>query len=457
VVTPARRRVAAHPPAQVRLVGTCCLLLLLAAVGSGALQANQLRGEPPGHFAQLSEAPASAPGAEPLSFSTAPSPSVPTSAPTLVPTVAPTAAPPARPSAPPVAALAADLQAVPPPPNLAFPTWAISARDTDLYSEPAEGTLYNRVPEGSIFRVFDSKESRLRVFYPGDRASRKPGEAWVERSDLTPMAWPRWIRLREPSSVLATPSVSGSPIVSLRAGAYLEVIGEQRGDWARVSYLGEGRAPVVEGWLNVGPAGPIPGPEVASSFSLSQNLLQTAAPEVWIKVPYRSQIDGSPYADANCGPTVVNMVLESFGIQLSQPQVRREVLSFQPLEDCDDCGTYIQNLAEVFTRRGLRVHNLRDGDPEAFHRWTLDEVRSELRAGRPVIAQVYYRRLPARANASYWGDHYIVLTGLQADRFIFNDPIDTEGSGYSRLISASALEQAMGESDFPYAAFSVGR
>jgi hypothetical protein len=123
-------------------------------------------------------------------------------------------------------------------------------------------------------------------------------------------------------------------------------------------------------------------------------MLKSSAPEAWIKVPYRSQIDGSPYADANCGPTVVNMVLESFGIRVSQPQVRREVLSFQPLEDCDDCGTYIQSLAAVFSHRGLRVHNLRADDPEQFHPWTLDEIRSELRAGRPVIAQVFYRRSP---------------------------------------------------------------
>ena len=30
--------------------------------------------------------------------------------------------------------------------------------------------------------------------------------------------------------------------------------------------------------------------------------------------PYRSQLDGSPYSLANCGPTVVSMALAAFGI-----------------------------------------------------------------------------------------------------------------------------------------------
>jgi hypothetical protein len=255
---------------------------------------------------------------------------------------------------------------------------------------------------------------------------------------------------------MASPAPTAAGLHALKAGDFVEVVGEARGDWAHVFYLGDGRAAQVEGWLAAGPTAPIPGPEVASTFATGRDLLN-GRPEPWIKLPYRSQMDGTPWSLANCGPTTIGMVLEGFGFQITPATLRKEVLSLQPGEDCDDCGVYIQNLAEVVARRGLQISNLRDADPETFHRWTLDEIRAELRAGRPVVPQVYYRKLPGRATSAYYGDHFVVLTGLLDDRIVFNDPIDIEGPGYSRLITPEALDQAMANSDYPYAAFSVTR
>ena len=50
----------------------------------------------------------------------------------------------------------------------------------------------------------------------------------------------------------------------------------------------------------------------------------------------------------------------------------------------------------------------------------------------------------------------MVLSGIIGDRFIYNDPIDSDGTGYGRVISAEALKKAMAESDFPFAAFAAG-
>jgi hypothetical protein len=204
---------------------------------------------------------------------------------------------------------------------------------------------------------------------------------------------------------------------------------------------------------------PAPKGDAISTFALTYDLLKSGGPEVWLKVPFRSQIDGTPYAEANCGPTVGNMVLESFGFSVPQAELRKEVLSLQPREDCDDCGVYLQNIAAVIANRGLKVNALRDNpdDPASFHHWAQDEIRAELRAGRPVVVQVYYRGLPGRANVNYYGDHYIVLHGFVGDRFVYNDPVDSDGPGYSRLISSKALDFAMSYGDFPYAGFSVGR
>jgi hypothetical protein len=352
-------------------------------------------------------------------------------------------------------------QAATPQPSAASqplaPTWASSTRETALWAGPNGDTSFNTVAPSTPFRVFDQQAGRLRVFFAGDRTRWiSAGEAWVDQADVSEANWPAWVRLLSSANLTSAPSSGSAIVTTLPKGTFLEVTGEARGNWASVHFLGDGRGSPIEGWLEASAAGPVPSPDLISSFALSRDLVKGGGVD-WLRVPYRSQLDGTAYAQANCGPTVANMVLESFGFKIPQADLRREVLSLQPEEDCDDCGVYIENLAEVIAWRGLTIVRLRDSGSAAFHTWTQDEIRAELRAGRPVIAQVYYRRLPGRATASYWGDHFIVLTGTLGERFVFNDPIDSDGPGYSRLITAEALKLAMGESDFPYAAFAVTR
>ena len=42
-------------------------------------------------------------------------------------------------------------------------------------------------------------------------------------------------------------------------------------------------------------------------------------PEVF--APYRSQLDGSPFSLANCGPTTISMALAAYGIDASPGQL----------------------------------------------------------------------------------------------------------------------------------------
>jgi len=138
---------------------------------------------------------------------------------------------------------------VPPPPDPARPTWALNLRETGLWSGPTGGVLFSKVANGTTFRVLDSQSGRFRVFYPGDGARRQPGEVWVDAADLSPVSWPRWIRLRRPGSVVTLPSANGVPIATLKPGDYVEVVGDAPGNWAHVSYLGDGRGPAADGWL----------------------------------------------------------------------------------------------------------------------------------------------------------------------------------------------------------------
>jgi hypothetical protein len=145
------------------------------------------------------------------------------------------------------------------------------------------------------------------------------------------------------------------------------------------------------------------------------------------------------------------------------PDLRTEVLSaenFQP--DDTDAGSYIWALADVAQSHGLHANGLYATDG-SLHHWNLDEMRASLLGGQPVIVQVVYRGLPGRSDSGYYGDHFIVLTGLLGDDFLYNDPIGGaqahEAPGYDRLISPAQLERAMHASDRPYAfsAFSLSK
>jgi hypothetical protein len=191
-------------------------------------------------------------------------------------------------------------------------------------------------------------------------------------------------------------------------------------------------------------------------YSLTRDLVRNQTPDVWLRVPYRSQLDGAAYEAANCGPTVLWMALHPRVVALPTPgTLRAETLSYQDIDRCDDCGVYIEHLAFVAEEHGASTIGPFQDEQGGFHRWTAEEIRSQLRQGNVVIPQVMFRFLSGRERSDYWGDHYVVITGYTGDRFIYHDPIDTRGPGSSRTISSDRLMKAMENSDYPFAAFAV--
>jgi LysM repeat protein len=175
-----------------------------------------------------------------------------------------------------------------------------------------------------------------------------------------------------------------------------------------------------------------------------------------IAVPYRSQLDGTPWAGANCGPTALGMGLESLGIKVSSTELRRQVLNAQGMWG-NNVGTLMDALAKVASNNGARPVGLFDGNRLA--KWSLKDLREQLQAGRPVIVQVRFRALPGRAKVPYFNDHYVILTGLSGESFLYHDPIDSDGPGADRLMTAAQLEAAMNASDqrYAYTAFALSR
>jgi hypothetical protein len=150
------------------------------------------------------------------------------------------------------------------------------------------------------------------------------------------------------------------------------------------------------------------------------------------------------------------MGLEALGIKVSSTELRRQVLNAQGIWG-NNVGTLMDALANVGANNGARPIGLFDGNRIA--KWSLSDLREQLKAGRPVIVQVRFRALPGRAGVRYYNDHYIILTGLSGDNFLYNDPIDSDGPGANRLMTPAQLESAMNTSDkrYAYAAFALAR
>jgi hypothetical protein len=272
-----------------------------------------------------------------------------------------------------------------------------------------------------------------------------------------------WLRTAKGGTLWSAPDAAGKRNLDVPSSTLMEVIGSDylHGTRVHVRLPGNGRnVPPSEGWLD--------GDAIARAATPSWLDLPWAYPddlhaEVRIRVPYRTQLDGSDYAGANCGPTVLAMALETFGVDMAPLNLRRQVLSQENFDPEDsDAGSFIWALADVAQSLGLRSHGLYE-DNGGLHRWTPDEVRASLRRGQPVIAQVVYRALPGRGDSTYYADHYVILTGLLGDNFLYNDPIGgpeaREAPGYDRVMSAAQLQRAMRASDtsYAFAAFAVSR
>jgi ABC-type bacteriocin/lantibiotic exporter with double-glycine peptidase domain len=172
-------------------------------------------------------------------------------------------------------------------------------------------------------------------------------------------------------------------------------------------------------------------------------------------VPYRSQLDGNPYAESDCGPASMAMALGYHGRNVPTRDLRALVNDLQGTHGMYDAGSTIESLAAIAQRHGLRALDLQNGSK--LRRWTIDDVRRHLEAGNPIVPQVWYRGLPGRESRSYQGDHYVVLVGYDGDEVLYHDPIDKDGPGAFRRMTPAQLDKAWRNSDFPYAALAVGR
>ncbi|MBM2810945.1 MAG: Peptidase 2 protein [Chloroflexi bacterium] len=139
------------------------------------------------------------------------------------------------------------------------------------------------------------------------------------------------------------------------------------------------------------------------------------------------------------------MVLDAYGLLgYGNDVLRGEINRLQGNDDPDE-GTSLNAIASVARRAGLTPLDL-FSVPETYKRWTVDDVRAHLSAGRPIITLVRFVDLPGNEQLDFVINHYIVLAGVSGDRFIYNDAAQPPGQGRDLLISPEALQRAWANS-----------
>jgi hypothetical protein len=175
---------------------------------------------------------------------------------------------------------------------------------------------------------------------------------------------------------------------------------------------------------------------------------------IWLGVPFRSQLDGGDFQFVNCGPASLTMVLAGFGLDVGPSQVR-DYLNNLIDNYNTDLGTSLDVLSRIATQAGLTPMDLYS-DQGGYRNWSTDAVRWHVQQGHPVITLVKYRNLPGHTSSLSDFDHYIVITGLTPNGFIYNDGAFATTLGYGLEISDVELEYAWDNSSIPHHAVAMG-
>jgi len=175
---------------------------------------------------------------------------------------------------------------------------------------------------------------------------------------------------------------------------------------------------------------------------------------VWLGVPFRSQIDGGQFQFVNCGPASLTMVLAAFGLEVGPSQVRDYLNAL--IDNFDkDRGTGLDVLARIGREAGLTPMDLYS-ERGGYRNWTPEAVRWHVQQGHPVITLVKYRNLPGHGESLSDWDHYVVISGLTPNGFIYNDAAFATTLGYGLEISDVELVYAWENSSIPHHALALG-
>ena len=193
--------------------------------------------------------------------------------------------------------------------------------------------------------------------------------------------------------------------------------------------------------------------DAAGAAGASQLTTLTTDASFLLRVPFRTQIDGTAFSLVNCGPASLSMVLAAFGLDVDPPSLRDYLNRLIGNYDTEQ-GTSLYALAQIAQEAGLSVFG--PSGRVGYQSWTVDAIRDQIRAGHPVVTLTKYRRLPGHFGSVTDFDHYIVITGLAGEDFVYNDGAYSTEYGYNLIITPEQLERAWADSSIPRHAIAVG-
>jgi hypothetical protein len=164
-----------------------------------------------------------------------------------------------------------------------------------------------------------------------------------------------------------------------------------------------------------------------------------------VEPPYRTQLDDSIYARSDCGPAVLGMALDDYGIDQDTLELRRLTHTYQGTWPAVRVGTALQHIAHVAEDFGLATYGLyEDPASDTFHQWNVDEINAQVTRGRLVIPLVRFGLLPGHEASGVRFGHYILVYAVQDDGFLYQDPaVRPIEEGRARWISRDQLALAM--------------
>jgi hypothetical protein len=175
-----------------------------------------------------------------------------------------------------------------------------------------------------------------------------------------------------------------------------------------------------------------------------------------ISVPFRTQKDGSAWQGSNCGPAILGMILDGFGpTGQSIDDLRFRAHSYQGTVGMRT-GTALDHIAHVAEDFGVRTYGLY-GSNGQWRSWSPEDIREQLKMGRPVMPLVRLYLLPTYENSlPRWG-HYVLITGMTEDGFFYSDPLQLDPvNGTGGYMSDDRLMRAMQASHIPGQAVAFG-
>ena len=208
-----------------------------------------------------------------------------------------------------------------------WPNWVRVSRPDLLAPMAADGLNTEiRLTEGTLLRALECGGQRCRVVFGGNRED-DAAEGWVSKASLSPTTAPKWAMTWRGTHLDTGPSAGPQGGIWLPSRAVVEVV-EDLGDRLNVFYLGDGRTRTFAVGLvaeaDLVPAGALLSAEDGGVRILTQAQVSSiqGGEGVWLQVPHRTQLDGTPAGEANCGPSSIGMALEQLGSPLLTWELR---------------------------------------------------------------------------------------------------------------------------------------